>query len=123
MERPRSLLVAAGLLAIQGVALLAWGVGELLRALVGAPHDKGTAVLLGVVVVIYAAGVLTAASGLWLARRWAQTPAYMVSFFAIVVGLGQVHTLPALMVPLIVVGIATVVSVSTAASRAALDGI
>jgi hypothetical protein len=123
MGRPRSLQVAAGLVAAQGVALLAWGTGELVRALVGQPHDESTAVLLGVVVIIYAAGVLTAARGLWLARRWAQTPAYMVSFFAIVVGLGQVHTLPVLMVPLIVVGIATVVAASTAASREALGGI
>lgn len=115
--------VAAGLVAAQGIALLAWGAGELVRALVGQPHDEGTAVLLGVVVIIYAAGVLTAARGLWLARRWAQTPTYLVSFFAIVVGLGQMHTLPVLMVPLIVVGVATVVSASTAASRAALGGI
>jgi hypothetical protein len=123
MERPRSLEVAAGLVAIQSVALGAWGVGELIRSLVGHPNDRGTAILLGVVVLIYAVGVLVAARGLWRSRRWSQTPTYMVSFFAVVIGIGQLHTLPGLMVPLIAVGVGTIVAVSLPASRDALGGI
>jgi hypothetical protein len=123
LERPRALQVAAGLVAVQAIVLFAWGAGELIRSLVGHPHDRGTAVLLGAVVLLYSVGVMAAARGLWLMRRWAQTPAYMVSFFALVVGFGQVHTLPALMVPLIVIGIASFVALSTPSCRASLGGI
>jgi hypothetical protein len=56
-------------------------------------------------------------------RRWAQTPSYLVSFFAVVIGVGQVHTLPALMVPLIVIGVGAFVALSVPASRDALGGI
>jgi hypothetical protein len=47
----------------------------------------------------------------------------MVSFFAVVIGIGQLHTLPGLMVPLIAVGVGTIVAVSLPASRDALGGI
>jgi predicted Kef-type K+ transport protein len=123
MDRPRSLQAATGLVAVQAIALGGWGIGELVRSVTGHPHDRGTAVLLGVVVLLYAIGVLLDARGLWNARRWAQSPAYMVSFFAVVVGIGQVHTLPALMVPLIVIGLGSFVALSTPASRQALGGI
>src|SRR5580704_17110652 len=104
MEAPTSLRVTAWLVVLQASALAVWGVVEVVRSLVGHPHDKGTAVLLGVVVLIYAVGVFAAARGLWLVRRWAQTPTYMVQFFSIVIGIGQLQTLPYLMVPLIIVG-------------------
>jgi len=123
MAPPRSLQVAAGLVALQSLALGIWGAVELVRALVGHPSDRGTAILLGIVVLIYASGVMVAARGLWRVRRWAQTPTYMVAFFAIVVGVGQLHTVLALTVPLIVVGAATFVAASMPASRAALGGI
>jgi Kef-type K+ transport system membrane component KefB len=123
MDRPRSLQIAAVLVAVQALALGIWGAVELIRSLVGHPSDRGTAILLGVVVLIYAAGVLVAARGLWRVRRWAQTPTYMVSFFAVVVGIGQLHTLTLLTIPLIIVGVATFIAASLPASRAALGGI
>jgi hypothetical protein len=123
MARPAPLTVAGVLMAAQALGLGCWGAVEVIRALVGSPHDRGTAVLLGVVVLVYAAGVLAAASGLWRSRRWAQTPTYMVQFFALVIGIGQLGTLPALMVPLIVSAVVTLVAVSLPASRAALGGI
>ena len=123
MNRPRSIDAAAALVGLQAVALGVWGVVELVRALTGHPHDRGTAVLLGVVVLIYATGVAVAARGVWHLRRWAQSPSYLVSFFAIVIGIGQVHTLPALAVPLVVVGAGAFVALSLPASRQALGGI
>lgn len=110
-------------MAVQALALGVWGAVELIRALVGHPSDRGTAVLLGVVVLIYSAGVMTAARGLWRVRRWAQTPTYLVSFFAVVIGMGQLHTLPVFTVALIAVGAATFVAASLPSSRAALGGI
>jgi hypothetical protein len=123
MQRPLSLRVAAGLVALQAAGLGCYGLVELVRALVGHPQSRGTAVLLGVVVAIYAAGVMTAALGLWRGRRWAQTPTYLVQFFSLVIGIGQLHTLPALSVPLIVVALATLVAVSLPGSRAVLGGV
>jgi hypothetical protein len=123
MERPTSLTVTAWLVAVQAAALAAWGAVELIRALAGHPHDRGTAVLLGIVVLIYAGGVFVAARGVWQVRRWAQTPTYLVQFFSIVIGIGQLKTLPGLMIPLIVIGLATLVSVSLPASRTALGGV
>ena len=123
VDRPRSLSVTAVLVAVQGAAFAVWGAVELIRAFTGHPYDKNTAVLLGVVVLILAAGVLAAALGLWRVRRWAQAPTYMVQFFSIIIGMGQIATLPAMMVPLIAVGAATLVCVSLPASRQALGGI
>jgi uncharacterized membrane protein (DUF2068 family) len=123
MSRPRSLDVAVALVALQALALTVWGIVEVVRALVGHPNDRGTAVLLGIVVLVYAVGVALAARGLWQMRRWAQTPSYLMAFFAVVIGIGQVHTLPALMVPLIAIGVGTFVAMSTPASRQALGGI
>ena len=74
MERPTALTAAAGLVALEAAALAVYGIVELVRAVVDQPQSRGTAVLLGVVVLIYAAGVATTAIGLWRVRRWAQTP-------------------------------------------------
>jgi hypothetical protein len=123
MQRPTTLSAAATLVAVQAVALAIYGLVELLRALVGHPHDRGTAVLLGVLLIVYAVAIGFAARGLWRMRRWAQAPTYLVQFFSIVIGIGQIHTLPYLMVPLIIVGVATLVTVSMPASRDALGGI
>jgi hypothetical protein len=56
-------------------------------------------------------------------KRWAQAPTYLVQFFSVVVGMQQLNTLPAMMVPLIAVGVATLVFVSLPSSRDALGGI
>ncbi|MGN6472482.1 MAG: hypothetical protein ACTHK4_02385 [Mycobacteriales bacterium] len=121
--RPQTLTVAAMLVALQGAAFAVFGVVELIRSFVGHPHDKQTAVLLGVVVLVLSAGVFAAAYGLWRIKRWAQAPTYLVQFFSVVVGMQQLKTLPTMMVPLIIVGVATLVSVSMPASREALGGI
>jgi hypothetical protein len=123
MERPRALEIAAALVALQALALTAWGLGELIRSVSGHPHDRGTAVLLGVVVLIYGIGVGLAARGVWRVRRWAQTPSYMVSFFAVVIGVGQLHTLAIVAIPLLVIGVASFFALSQRDCRNALGGI
>jgi hypothetical protein len=120
---PRTLRIAAAVVAVQAGVLVVWGVAEIVRSLTGHPHDRGTAVLLGVVVLVYGLGVLAAARGLAHARRWAQTPTYLVQFFSVVIGVGQVHTLPGLMIPLIALAVIAVVAVSMPDSRQALGGV
>jgi hypothetical protein len=123
MQRPASLSLAAGLVALEAAGMAVYGVVELVRAVVGHPQSRGTAILLGIVVLIYAAGVAATAVGLWRVRRWAQTPTYLVQFFSLVIGIGQLHTLPALMIPLLVAAVLTLVAVSLPDSRASLGGI
>jgi len=123
MERPQTLTVAAVLVAVQAAAFATWGGVELVRALVGHPNDRQTAVLLGAVVLLLAAGVFLAAYGLWQMKRWAQAPTYLVQFFSVIIAMGQLTKLPAMMIPLLVVGIATLVTVSLPPSREALGGI
>jgi hypothetical protein len=120
MPRPMSLRVGAVLMALEATGLGGYGLVEAIRALVGHPQSRGTALLLGAVVGIYAAGVMTAALGLWRVRRWAQTPTYLVQFFSFVIGIGQLHTLPGLGIPLIIVAAAILVAVSLPDSRAVL---
>jgi hypothetical protein len=123
MARPRSLQLAAALVALQALALGIWGAVELVGALVGHPNDRGTAVLLGILVLLYATGIAVAARGVWHRRRWSQAPSYLVSFFAVVIGIGQVHTLPGLMIPLILIGAGSFIALSLPASRAELGGV
>lgn len=123
MDRPQTLTITAILVALQAAAFATWGAVELIRALVGHPHDKQTAVLLGVVVLILAAGVFVAAGGLWRMKRWAQAPTYLTQFFSVIIAMGQLTKLPAMMVPLLIVGLATLVTVSLQPSREALGGI
>jgi hypothetical protein len=123
MQRPASLSVAAGLVALEAAGMAVYGIVELTRAVLGHPQSRGTAILLGIVVLIYAAGVAAAALGLWRVRRWAQTPTYLVQFFSLVIGIGQLHTLPALMIPLLAAAVLTLVAVSLPDSRASLGGI
>lgn len=123
MTPPRSLLAAAALVALEAVSLGTWGLIEVIRALTGHPHDRGTAVLLGVLLLVYGLGVLWTARGLRLARRWSQTPAYLVQFLSIVIAIGQVHTLPGVAVPLMGVAVAALVAVSWPSSRSALGGV
>ncbi|HVT65088.1 MAG TPA: hypothetical protein VHD81_08035 [Mycobacteriales bacterium] len=123
MERPQTLTVTAVLVAVQAAAFATWGAVELVRALVGHPNDRLTAVMLGALVLILAGGVFFAASGLWRMKRWAQAPTYMVQFFSVIIAMGQLTKLPAMMIPLLIVGLATLVTVSLQPSREALGGI
>jgi hypothetical protein len=123
MDRPRTLTITAALVALQAAAFATWGAVELIRALVGHPNDKQTAVMLGVLVLIISGGVFFAAYGLWHMKRWAQAPTYLVQFFSVILAMGQLTKLPAMMIPLLIVGLSTLVAVSLQPSRDALGGI
>ena len=123
MERPQTLTVTALLVALQAAALATYGAVLLVRAFVGHPSHRDDAVLLGLVFLVCAAGVTVALYGLWRMKRWAQAPTYLVQFFSVIIAMGQLTKLPAMMIPLLVVGIGTHVMVSLPPSRQALGGI
>jgi hypothetical protein len=107
-QQPPALLIAAVMLGLQGALLAIAGLVELVVALVGHPHDRGTAVLLGALSAFYGLVVLNSARGVARARPWALTPSLMIEFFALVIGIGQIHTIPGIAIPLIVTAVVAV---------------
>ena len=100
--------IAASVVAVEGVGGVAAGVGFTVAALAGHPSDRGTAILLGVLLAGYGAAIVAVARGLDRDRRWARTPAFLTQFFALIVAWYQRDTLPAVTA---VVGVVAVVAV------------
>jgi hypothetical protein len=112
-------LAAAALVAVEGAATVVTGAAFAIAALVGHPEDRGTAVLLGVLLGAYGTGVLLVARGVGRARAWARTPAYLIQFFALVVAWYQRHTLWGVTLAVGLVALATVSALTVAARREA----
>lgn len=106
--------VAAVVLGVEGAGGVAAGIGFVIAALVGHPHDRGTAVLLGVLLAVYGAGIVLVARGLDRRRSWARTPAFLVQFFALVVAWYQRDTLPAVTAVLAVVAVIAIIALAQA---------
>jgi hypothetical protein len=119
-DRPLSRRVAAWLLAAEGVGAAATGVGFVVAAMAAHPHDRGTAALLGALLIVLGAACLATGRGLWRGHPRAGTPAYLVQFFAVVVGIGQLHTLPEAAAPMLAVALAATAALSLPATRARL---
>ena len=104
--------MAAIVVGVEGAAGVVAGIGFVIAALVGHPHDRGTAVLLGVLLGVYGAGVVLVGRGLDRERSWARTPAFLVQFFVLVVAWYQRDTLPAVTAVLAVVAAAAVTALT-----------
>jgi multisubunit Na+/H+ antiporter MnhF subunit len=102
--------VAAAVVGLEGVACIVAGIGFVVAAIVGHPHDRATAIVLGV----YGVGVVLVGRGLDRGRSWARTPAFLVQFFALVVAWYQRDTLPAITAVLAVVALAAIVALARA---------
>ena len=106
--------IDAAVLALEGAAAAAAGLGFTVAALAGDPHDRGTAVVLGVLLTLFGAALLFLARGIARDRQWARTPSYLVQFFGLIVAWYQRSTLPAVSVLLAVVCVGAVVALSSA---------
>ena len=80
----------------------------MIAALAGHPSDRATAVLLGVLLSAYGAGIALVARGINRDGRWARTPAFLIQFFALVVAWDQRDSLPAVTAVVGIVAIAAV---------------
>ena len=98
--------VAAAVLGIEGAAGTVAGIGFVIAAVAGHPSDRGTAVLLGVLVALYGAAIVFIARGVDRSRAWARTPAFLVQFFALVIAWYQRDSLPAVTASLALVAVA-----------------
>jgi len=105
---------AAAVLALEAAAAAATGVGFVIAALASSPSDRGTAVLLGVLLVVFGAGLAGLARGTARGRRWARTPAFLAQFFGLVVAWNQHRTLPAVAIALAIVCVGAVVALARA---------
>ena len=109
---------AAAVVGVEGLAGVLTGLAFVVVALAGSPQDRGTAVFLGVLLVLFGAGLLTLARALRRGRSWPRTPSYLAQFFGLVVAWYQRSTLPAVSVTLLIVCVVAVVAVAqSSASR------
>nr|WP_202495073.1 hypothetical protein [Streptomyces sp. SID4982] len=74
---------AAGLAALEGIALVVAGVWILALGLTGAPDDRQQAITGGITLLVLALLPLLAARGLWLTRRWSRGPAVITQILAL----------------------------------------
>jgi hypothetical protein len=100
--------IAALVVGLEGVGAAVAGIAFVVAALAGHPSDRATAVLLGILLTGYGAGIVAVARGIDRERYWARTPAFLTQFFALIVAWYQRGTLPAVTV---VVGAIAVVAV------------
>ncbi|WP_340558108.1 hypothetical protein [Streptomyces sp. GSL17-111] len=86
-ERPTRLAVAAGLVALEGLAVLGVGIAMLVLPLTGDRTDGLLQAVTGAVTVLALAVLpLATARGLWLLRRWSRGPAVFTQLIALPVG-------------------------------------
>ena len=80
-------LVAACLLAlIEGVALVAYAIGIGVSSLRSTDAEATSPVVVVIIYLIFAAGILVCARGLWTRRRAARTPFGVIQLFGLVIG-------------------------------------
>jgi len=92
--------VAVVVVAAEGTAALVAGAGFLVATLVGSPADRGTAVFLSVLFMLFGLALFAMGRGLHRDRAWPRTPALLTQFFGLVVAWNQRSTLPAVAVAL-----------------------
>ncbi|MCZ4095894.1 MULTISPECIES: hypothetical protein [Streptomyces] len=94
--KPRRLTAAAGLAALEGLALAACGLVLLVLALTGHSDNVRNAVVGALTVLALGAIPLAAAYGLLHARRWSRGPALIIQLLALPVAWTLVHGAAAL---------------------------
>ena len=87
MSRPRPLLVAVGLLALQGASFVGYAFVVLVQAVRGDRTTVLGAVLLAVLLVAWGGCLGLAARGLWDGRRWARSPVVVTELLLLAVGI------------------------------------
>jgi hypothetical protein len=106
--------IAASIVAVEGVAAIVTGIAFTITAVVGHPSDRGTAIVLGVLLAGYGGAIVAVAQGIDRGRRWARTPAFLTQFFAVVVVWYNRGSLPAVTAVVGVVAVAAIVALTLA---------
>src|SRR3954463_3342029 len=90
-QRPRVLLVASSIVALEGAALVALALSYVGLILVGDPHNRGLALFGAGLGLAFGAGLFLASRGLRRGRRAAYSPILLAQIIAIPVGVGLVQ--------------------------------
>ncbi|MFI6443109.1 hypothetical protein [Kitasatospora sp. NPDC050543] len=77
--RPTALLVGAAITALEGAALVAWGLYDMVAGLVGDPIDRGLTEFGGLLIVLLGVLPLLAGRALLGLRRWGRSPAVLTN--------------------------------------------
>lgn len=89
--RPTVLAAAAVLVLVEAAGLVAYAVVAAVQALRGDRSSVLGALLLVVILLVWAAGLAVAARGLWQVRRWARSPVVVSELLLLAVGIPLVQ--------------------------------
>ncbi|MEV4804205.1 hypothetical protein AB0K18_29730 [Nonomuraea sp. NPDC049421] len=122
--RPLTLLIAAAVVAVEGLVALGLGVFVAVETLTGRPDDMTTAVAEAVFGLLVGAGLLWVAwGGLFQMERWGRSPAVLTQIFMLPISVTLIQSdQPQLGIPLIVVALAGLVTLLAPPTTHALYG-
>jgi hypothetical protein len=120
-NRPATLTAAAGIEALEGLAMIGLGVFVGVETIVARSYSVMNAVALAVCAVALGAGLLAVGRALFQARRWGRTPALLTQVFGFVIAVYtiQAHQY-AIGVPIVVAAVAALVLLFSPPSTHAL---
>ncbi|MEO3807098.1 hypothetical protein [Nonomuraea sp. B1E8] len=122
--RPLTLLIAAAVVALEGLVALGLGVLVAVQTLTGAPVNVTTALAESGFALLVAAGLLWVAwGGLFRMERWGRSPAVLTQIFMLVIAVTLIRSgQPQLGIPLIVVAVTGLVTLLAPPTTHALYG-
>jgi hypothetical protein len=123
-RRPLTLVIAAAVVALEGLVALGLGVLVAVETLTGAPQEMRTAVAEAVFGLLVGAGLLWVAwGGLFRMERWGRSPAVLAQIFMLPVAVTLIQSdQPQLGIPLIVVALAGLTTLLAPPTTHALYG-
>ncbi|TDD19865.1 hypothetical protein [Nonomuraea diastatica] len=122
--RPLTLLIAAVVVALEGLVALGLGVLVAVQTLTGAPDNVTTALAESGFALLVAAGLLWVAwGGLFKRERWGRSPAVLTQIFMLLIAVTLIQSdQPQLGIPLIVVAVTGLVTLLAPSTTHALYG-
>ncbi|NBE97157.1 hypothetical protein FE391_04990 [Nonomuraea sp. KC401] len=122
--RPLTLLIAAAVVALEGIVALGLGVLVAVQTLTGTPGNVTTALAESGFALLVAAGLLWVAwGGLLRMERWGRSPAVLTQIFMLIIAVTLIRSdQPQLGIPLVVVAVAGFVTLLAPPTTHALYG-
>ncbi|WP_188197457.1 hypothetical protein [Nonomuraea sp. SYSU D8015] len=123
-RRPLTLLIAAAIVALEGLVALGLGVYVAVETLIGKPDDMTTAAAEAGFGVLVGAGLLWVAwGGLFKMERWGRAPGVLTQIFMVPVAVTLIQSgQPQLGIPLLVIAVAGLATLLAPPTTHALYG-
>jgi hypothetical protein len=90
--RPVTLIAAAAVEALEGLAVLAVGLYVGVEAVVGSPNDLVSAIVLAIMAIGTGAGIIAVGRALWQRRRWGRAPAVLTQIFVLIAAISMIQS-------------------------------